>query len=212
MPRRLEFEHSGARIAFRDLNAFGRSLVTGPWSQGRVNGRGSTPFDPRPRRRHRAAAAELRRGPARTTQDGRGGRAGDREQDAPDGRGGDGGRQELRVPRAGDPGGGGGEKEGGRVDAHDQPAGTAPSEGHPVPPRRDAAGVLGGPGQGAVELHQLAATRRRGGPSGGDVPEGRGVRTAHEDPPLGRSDGRREPVGPRFQAAAERLGRGRQRE
>ena len=97
---------------------------------------------------------------------------------APDGRGGDRRRQELRLPRAGDPGGGRVEEEGRRLDAHDQPPGAIAPEGPSVPPRGDAAGVHGGAGQGAVELHQPPPARRRLGPGGGDVPEARGVRPA----------------------------------
>ena len=147
------------------------------------------------------------RGAARADDDGPGRRPGDRGRVAPDGRGGDGRRQELRLPRPGDPGGGRDGQEGRRLDPHDQPPGAAPREGHPVPPGGDAAGVLGGAGQGAVELHQPPAgsTRRPPGPG---RPSGR----PEEFDQLGeirlwsgRTE-RRQPVRPRLQAARRRSG------
>ena len=101
-----------------------------------------------------------------------GGGPGHRAAGAPDRRGRHGRGQELRLPRAGDPGRRRAEEEGRRLDAHDRAPGAVASQGHPVPALGDAAGVLGGAGQGAVELHQPAAARCRGGSSRRDLPEG----------------------------------------
>ena len=81
------------------------------------------------------------------------------------------------------------------------------AEGHAVPALGDAAGVLGGPGQGAVELHQPATARCGHGAGRHDVPAARGVRPARRDPALGRQDRRRQPLRPRLPAAARPSGR-----
>ena len=188
------------------VNPSERSALQG-WSDVEARSRQG----PWSRRRHRPPPAELR-GPAPAAQDGRGGRPCHRVAVAPDGRGGDRRGQELRLPRAGDPDGGRVEEEGRRLDAHDQPPGATDPEGPSLPPRRDAAGVHGGAGQGAGQLHQPPPARRRLDPGGGDVSEPRGVRPARADPPLGRPDRRRDSVRPRLPPPAERLGRRRQRE
>ena len=79
----------------------------------------------------------------------------------PDRRGRHGRGQELRLPRAGDPGRRRAEEEGRRLDAHDRLQEQLLQQGHPVPAVGDAPGVLGRPGQGAGELHQPAPARRR---------------------------------------------------
>ena len=80
-------------------------------------------------------------------------------------------------------------QEGRGLDPHHQPPGAAPREGHPALAGGDAAGIHGGPGQGAVELHQPPSARRgitsRAGP---DVRQARGVRPARRDQALVGSD------------------------
>ncbi len=180
---------------------------------GSEHGNSGPRLDPRPRRRHRSAIAQLRasHGAAR---DGRRGRAGDRDAQPPDRRGRHRGGQELRLPGPGDPGHGQPQHQGRRLDAHDRAPGTIAEQGHPVPPLGDAAGVLGGAGQGPVELHQ-PATAQRGHPAPGRaLPAARGVRPARHDPDVVGPDPGRQPLRPGLPAVAHRLGshpeRGRQ--
>ncbi len=112
--------------------------------------------DPRPQRRHCETALVLR-APRRAARDGRGCRSCDRKAE-PSGRRGRHGRgQELCLPGAGDSGRGRAQGEGRGLDAYDRPSGAACRQGHPVSALGHGAGVLGGSGQRAVELHQLAA-------------------------------------------------------
>ncbi len=170
-------------------------------------------LDPRTRRRDRAAAAQLRASPG-AARDGRGGGPRHRAARPPDRRGGDGRRQELRLPGPGDPGHGRPQEEGRRLDAHHRAPGAIAPQGHPVPPLGDAAGVLGGPGQGAVELHQPAAARRGDQAAGPAVPEARGDRPARHAADVVEPDHGRQPLRPGLPPDAQRLGgraeRGRQ--
>ncbi len=101
----------------------------------------------------RLPSYELR---SRAARDGAGGRPRDRAAGAPDRRGRHGRGQELCLPRALDPGGRRAEEEDRRLDAHHRLQEQLLQQGHPVPAIGDAAGILGRPGQGSVQLHQPA--------------------------------------------------------
>ena len=172
---------------------------------GSEHGTSGPGLDPRPCRSHRATTAHLRASRG-AVGDGRRGGPRDREAGPPDRRGRDGGRQELRLPGPGDPGDRRPQDEGRRLDAYHRAAGAVAQQGYPVPPLGDAAGILGGAGQGPVELHQPPP------PAGGDpapgfaLPAARRDRPARHDPDVVEANAGRQPRRPRLPSASLGLG------